>query len=207
MSIGHAWYGAVYIRVLLIFRDIWTPSILSVSNPRNLPSLSLIFSNPTPWLQVIDNEGMSYIRKFNINIRYTYPRKQLEWNRHQINIFFILYSVYSGWAYSSIVRAKTPTCFFFLLPRRCGGPCEGKDERVNELHAGAGRPEPIVFHETNYQLSFPFHFSHPPHHIESNASLPVIRLKLPAPCVAARSRSSSPHLRPRLHHLSQILYY
>ena len=66
------------------------------------------------------------------------------------------------------------------------------DERANALFAGAARPGPVVFYETNYQLSFPFHFSHPPHHVESSASLPVIRLKLLAPCVAARSSSPSP---------------
>ena len=106
------------------------------------------------------------------------------------------YLLDTGWTYSSIVRAKRLDGLdvFFLLPRRCGGPSEGKDERANALHASAGRPEPVVFYQTNYQLSFPFHFSHPPHHVESSASLPVIRLKLPAPCVAARSSSPSPPL-------------
>lgn len=132
---------------------------------------------------------MSYIRKFNINIRYTYPRKKSEWNRHQINIFLILDEPIPP---LSEQKRLDGLDVFFLLPRRCGGPSEGKDERANALHASAGRPEPVVFYQTNYQLSFPFHFSHPPHHVESSASLPVIRLKLPAPCVAARSSSPSP---------------
>ena len=132
---------------------------------------------------------MSYIRKFNINIRYTYPRKKSEWNRHQINIFLILDEPIPP---LSEQKRLDGLDVFFLLPRRCGGPSEGKDERANALHASASRPESVVFYQTNYQLSFPFHFSHPPHHVESSASLPVIRLKLPAPCVAARSSSPSP---------------